>query len=199
MMDCKKALGACDGDTEKAMDWLRAKGIARAASAAERVATEGLVGIFTDSRGTMLVEVNSETDFVGKNSDFHDFVGVVARAAAEYSSAEGGKAVTPEQLLAHNGGTIQNALGLAVASIRENIVIKRVAAGTWCVCKVCAKGRGPRPDCRANTLMGSVLIFFHFVSSNRRIHQYNLVLETSCAATCTAGWAATRRPPRASA
>ena len=140
MMDCKKALGACDGDTEKAMDWLRAKGIARAASAAERVATEGLVGIFTDSRGTMLVEVNSETDFVGKNSDFHDFVGVVARAAAEYSSSEGCEAVTPEQLLAHNGGTIQNALGLAVASIRENIVIKRVAAGTWCVCTVCAMG-----------------------------------------------------------
>jgi len=127
MMDCKKALGACDGDTDKAMDWLRAKGIARAASSAERIASEGLVGVFTDSRGITLVEVNSETDFVGKNSDFHNFVDIVARAAADYSA--GGKDVSPEELLAHNGGAIQNALGLAVATIRENIVVKRVTAG----------------------------------------------------------------------
>lgn len=137
MMDCKKALGACGGDMGKAMDWLRAKGIARAAAASDRVATEGLVGILSDSRGITLVEVNSETDFVGKNADFHNFVGLVARSAADFSSSASGEAfakdgkhvvIAPEALLAHNGGAVQNALGLAVATIRENIVIKRIAA-----------------------------------------------------------------------
>ena len=74
MMDCKKALEACDGDREKAVDWLREKGIAKAAKKESRIAAEGLCQIKTDGNTAVIVEVNSETDFVAKNKEFTDFV-----------------------------------------------------------------------------------------------------------------------------
>ena len=74
MMDCKKALEACDGDQEKAVDWLREKGIAKAAKKESRIAAEGLCQIKTDGNTAVIVEVNSETDFVAKNKEFTDFV-----------------------------------------------------------------------------------------------------------------------------
>ena len=74
MMDCKKALEACDGDQEKAIDWLREKGIAKAAKKESRIAAEGLCQIKTDGNTAVIVEVNSETDFVAKNKEFTDFV-----------------------------------------------------------------------------------------------------------------------------
>ena len=144
MMDCKKALGECDGNVDGAMDWLRAKGIARAAKNADRVAQEGLVAVLSSQivggRGSSvtLVEINSETDFVGKNADFHQFVSTVAHAAAAHGAAADGATVTllpngasassisPDAFLAANSGAMQNALGLVIASIRENIVIKRI-------------------------------------------------------------------------
>ena len=74
MMDCKKALEACEGNQEKAIDWLREKGIAKAAKKESRIAAEGLCQIKTDGNTAVIVEVNSETDFVAKNKEFTDFV-----------------------------------------------------------------------------------------------------------------------------
>lgn len=74
MMDCKKALEACEGNQEKAVDWLREKGIAKAAKKESRIAAEGLSQIKVDGNTAAMVEVNSETDFVAKNSEFTSFV-----------------------------------------------------------------------------------------------------------------------------
>lgn len=81
MMDCKKALTECGGDTEAAVDKLRTKGLATAAKKAGRVASEGLVGIATDGGRGAVVEINSETDFVARNDAFQDLVGTVAELA----------------------------------------------------------------------------------------------------------------------
>lgn len=81
MMDCKKALTECDGDTNAAVDWLRTKGLASAAKKAGRVASEGLVGLVTDGGKGAIVEINSETDFVARNEDFQGLVGKVAELA----------------------------------------------------------------------------------------------------------------------
>ena len=74
MMDCKKALEACEGNQDKAVDWLREKGIAKAAKKESRIAAEGLSQIKTDGNNAVIVEVNSETDFVAKNNEFTSFV-----------------------------------------------------------------------------------------------------------------------------
>src|SRR5262245_15268660 len=81
MMDCKKALSETGGNLEAAVDWLRAKGIAKAARKASRVAAEGLIGIAVEGRQAALVEVNSETDFVARNPDFQALVNAIAAAA----------------------------------------------------------------------------------------------------------------------
>src|SRR3979409_1394282 len=83
MMDCKKALGEVQGDLEKAVDWLRTKGLSAAAKKAGRIAAEGLVGgAATGNRGAV-VEVNAETDFVGRNEIFQKFVATTARIALD--------------------------------------------------------------------------------------------------------------------
>ena len=74
MLDCKKALEACDGDKEKAVDWLREKGISKAAKKASRIAAEGKADILINGNNAVIVEVNSETDFVAKNSEFTGLV-----------------------------------------------------------------------------------------------------------------------------
>ena len=82
MMDCKKALAATDGDMDKAVEFLREKGLAAAAKKAGRIAAEGLVTIVTDGDSrAAIVEVNSETDFVAKNSDFQEYEKEVAQQA----------------------------------------------------------------------------------------------------------------------
>ena len=78
-MDCKKALEACDGDLEKSFDWLREKGIAKAAKKADRIAAEGLTAFVIDGNTAGIVEVNSETDFVAKNAEFQELVQLVAK------------------------------------------------------------------------------------------------------------------------
>ena len=82
MMDCKKALNEVAGDLEKAIDWLRTKGLSAAAKKAGRVAAEGLVGVAANGTRGAVVEVNAETDFVGRNEQFQKFVGQVARHRA---------------------------------------------------------------------------------------------------------------------
>ena len=81
MMDAKKALTETDGDFEAAIDWLRTKGLAKAAKKSSRVAAEGLVAVAVKDGKGVAVEVNSETDFVAKNSDFQEMVGAIASAA----------------------------------------------------------------------------------------------------------------------
>src|SRR5215475_9739699 len=83
MMDCKNALNETQGDMEAAMDWLRKKGITKAAKKAGRAAAEGLIGVATGGNVGALVEVNSETDFVARNDDFKDFVKTAAKLALE--------------------------------------------------------------------------------------------------------------------
>ena len=81
MMDCKAALKENDGDMEAAVDWLRAKGLAKAAKKAGRVAAEGLIGLAENGSEAALVEVNSETDFVARNPSFQEMVGAVSSSA----------------------------------------------------------------------------------------------------------------------
>src|ERR1700693_6619946 len=81
MMDCKSALTETSGDMEAAVDWLRTKGLAKAAKKAGRVAAEGLIGIATAPGRAVMVEVNSETDFVARNADFQRLVSRIAAAA----------------------------------------------------------------------------------------------------------------------
>jgi elongation factor Ts len=81
MMDAKKALVETDGDMEAAVDWLRTKGLAKAAKKSGRVAAEGLVGVAVDGGVGVAVEVNSETDFVAKNGDFQKMVSSIAKVA----------------------------------------------------------------------------------------------------------------------
>ena len=123
MMDCKKALTESEGDLERAIDWLRAKGIAKASKSAARAATEGLVAISPINEELILIEVNSETDFVSRNNDFHTFVETIAREA---SGSVGVGAVDVAAFLKANNGFVQNQLTDTINVIRENIVLKRI-------------------------------------------------------------------------
>eukprot|EP00598_Pedospumella_elongata_P012215 CAMPEP_0185012038 /NCGR_PEP_ID=MMETSP1098-20130426/98100_1 /TAXON_ID=89044 /ORGANISM="Spumella elongata, Strain CCAP 955/1" /LENGTH=336 /DNA_ID=CAMNT_0027541089 /DNA_START=59 /DNA_END=1069 /DNA_ORIENTATION=+ len=131
MMDCKKALSAegVNGDIKLAMDWLRAKGIARAASNADRVTMEGVIAVNRNptSGVVTVVEVNSETDFVSLNKDFHQFVSLVSTTVSEQLNKEGAVSISDLMNLQPKGTThtMKDALGDIISSIRENIVIKR--------------------------------------------------------------------------
>src|SRR5579872_3671244 len=81
MMDCKSALAEANGDLDSAIDWLRKKGLSKAAKKADRVAAEGLVGVASAGNAGALVEVNAETDFVGRNDEFKGFVKQAANLA----------------------------------------------------------------------------------------------------------------------
>ncbi|MBR0350945.1 MAG: elongation factor Ts [Clostridia bacterium] len=128
MMDCKKVLTETDGDLEKAAELLRERGIAKAAKKSGRIAAEGLVEgcISEDGKVGAIVEVNSETDFVGKNEEFKKFVADVARQVVEKNPA------TVEDLLAQEsiavaGKTVNEVLVEKIATIGENITIRRFA------------------------------------------------------------------------
>lgn len=88
MMDCKKALEACNGDIEASFDWLREKGIAKAAKKADRIAAEGLTAFVVDGNKAALVEVNSETDFVAKNAEFQELVKLVGATVVANNPAD---------------------------------------------------------------------------------------------------------------
>ena len=94
MMDCKAALGETNGDVEAAIDWLRKKGLMKAAKKAGRVAAEGLVGVAVGGDTGALVEVNSETDFVARNDQFKEFVKNAAEIASQLADGKLPKAVT---------------------------------------------------------------------------------------------------------
>ena len=125
MMDCKKALEACDGDIEKSFDWLREKGIAKAAKKADRVAAEGLVAIkiSDDNTKATVVEVNSETDFVAKNEKFMSFVEGVAKTILATNPAD--VEALKEEKFDGTDRTVTETLNDLVLSIGENMKVRR--------------------------------------------------------------------------
>jgi elongation factor Ts len=123
MMDCKKALAENNGEMEASIDWLRAKGLAAAAKKAGRTAAEGLVGVAVEGNRGAVVEVNSETDFVGKNDTFQDFVRNVAQLALQHGNDV--EALAAAQY--PGGGTVQEKLTDNIAKIGENQSLRRAA------------------------------------------------------------------------
>ena len=126
MMDCKKALTATDGDKEKAIEWLREKGLATAEKKASRVAAEGLCRtlVSEDGKKAVVVEVNSETDFVAKNEKFITYVEEVAAQALDTQAADI-DAFLSEPWKADPSKTVKEALAAQIAVIGENMNIRR--------------------------------------------------------------------------
>ncbi len=122
MMDCKKALAETNGDMEAAVDWLRTRGLAKAAKKADRVAAEGLVGVATNGTTAAVVEVNSETDFVGRNEQFQNIVSTVAKLALD---ANGDVAKLGEMPFPGTGHSVQAELTEAISKIGENMNLRR--------------------------------------------------------------------------
>ena len=122
MMDCKAALNETQGELEAAVDWLRKKGLAKAAKKAGRVAAEGLVGIARSGTKAAVVEVNAETDFVARNDHFQGLVKMIADVAL----SAGGDI---EKIKAAKAGsmTIEEAIAHAIATIGENMTLRRAA------------------------------------------------------------------------
>lgn len=126
MMDCKKALTNTDGDMDKAVDYLRENGLAKAEKKAGRIAAEGIVktDISADGKSAAIVEVNSETDFVAKNEKFQEFVGAVA-SQVNASGAADIDAFMEEAWAADTSKTVKEELASMIATIGENMNIRR--------------------------------------------------------------------------
>ncbi len=121
MMDAKKALTETDGDMDAAVDWLRTKGLAKAAKKAGRTAAEGLVAVAVDGNTGVAVEVNSETDFVGKNADFQKMVAGISAAALKVDDLDA-------LMAADMGGkTVQDEITSKIATIGENMSVRRMS------------------------------------------------------------------------
>lgn len=127
MMDCKKALTESNGDMDKAIEFLREKGLAAAAKKAGRIAAEGLVESYISEDGKIgaLVEVNSETDFVAKNADFQQFVSNVVKIVADKNPAD--MDALMNETYPENGLTVAEALREKILTIGENLNIRRFA------------------------------------------------------------------------
>ena len=125
MMDAKKALVETDGDQEAAMDWLRAKGIAKADKKSGRTAAEGLIGMAASADKGVLVELNSETDFVARNENFQKLVRELADVALV---TEGGVEELKQAIMVSTGKTVDTTITEAVATIGENMDLRRVEA-----------------------------------------------------------------------
>ena len=121
MMDAKKALTETNGDMEAAVDWLRTKGLANAAKKSGRTAAEGLVAVATDGGKGVAVEVNSETDFVGKNAEFQSMVASIARTALGVDDIEALRAAEID------GKPVSSVVTDAIAKIGENLTLRRMA------------------------------------------------------------------------
>lgn len=121
MLDCKKALEACDGNIDAAIDWLREKGISKAAKKADRIAAEGVAEVKIDGNNAVIVEVNSETDFVAKNEEFKEMVNIILDAIM------GNDPKTVEDVLALtvDGKTIEEIIAGKTATIGEKLSFRR--------------------------------------------------------------------------
>jgi elongation factor Ts len=127
MMDCKKALQETDGDMDKAIDFLREKGIAKAAKKSDRIAAEGITNILTEGNDAVILEVNSETDFVAKNEGFQTLVKELSEQLLK------NKPASVEDALAQtmdNGATVADHINAAIAKIGEKISLRRFTVFT---------------------------------------------------------------------
>jgi len=122
MMDCKKALTETNGDMEKAIDWLREKGIAKAAKKADRIAAEGMTFIAVEGNAAVILEVNSETDFVAKNEAFQTLVKELAAHLLKQKPASLDEALGQTM---DNGSAVQDYINEAIAKIGEKITLRR--------------------------------------------------------------------------
>ncbi len=122
MMDCKTALNETKGDIQAAVDWLRSKGLSKAAKKAGRVAAEGLIGAVVEGGKGVLVEVNSETDFVARNEEFQGLVKMIAQVASRVGT-------DVEKIKAAKVGnlSVAEALTASIAKIGENMTLRRAA------------------------------------------------------------------------
>jgi elongation factor Ts len=123
MMDCKTALSESNGEIEAAVDWLRKKGLAKAAKKSGRIAAEGLVGAAVEANFGVVVEVNSETDFVARNDDFQSLVRGVLAVAIDKGASVDAEAIKGAHF--PGGGTVADAIANAIATIGENITLRR--------------------------------------------------------------------------
>ena len=121
MMDAKKALQETDGDMEAAQDWLRTKGLSKAAKKSDRTAAEGLVGVAVEGARGVAVELNAETDFVAKNAEFQALVSDVTRTALGVDDVEALRGADM------GGKTVETAITDAIAKIGENMTLRRMA------------------------------------------------------------------------
>ena len=122
MMDCKKALGETKGDMDAAIDWLRTKGLATAAKKSGRVASEGLVAIAVEGTSGAVVELNAETDFVARNTEFQDF----ARSLSGLALAAGDLDTLRAATYPDTGRTVEEELTQKIATIGENMTLRRM-------------------------------------------------------------------------
>ena len=123
MMDCKAALTETSGDMQAAQDWLRKKGLSKAAKKAGRVAAEGLIGAVTSGAKGVVVEVNSETDFVARNEQFQGLVKMIAQVALH-----NGADVDKIKAAKVGDVTVETAISDAIATIGENMSLRRAAS-----------------------------------------------------------------------
>jgi elongation factor Ts len=125
MMDCKTALNESNGDIEAAIDWLRKKGLSKAAKKSGRIAAEGLIAVAVSGHDGVAIEVNSETDFVARNEEFQALAHTIALVALE-------KGLTDVEALKGThypgGGTVADAIANAIATIGENMTLRRAAS-----------------------------------------------------------------------
>lgn len=121
MLDCKKALQKSEGNMEKAIDWLREKGISKAAKKESRIAAEGLSEILVDGNKAVILEINSETDFVAKNAEFTNFVSLLAKVVLENCP----KTMEEAMELPMGDGTVNSSLINLIAKIGEKISFRR--------------------------------------------------------------------------
>ncbi|AJH79537.1 MULTISPECIES: translation elongation factor Ts [Heyndrickxia] len=127
MMDCKKALTETNGDMEKAVDYLREKGIAKAAKKADRVAAEGTTYVLSEGNHAVILEVNAETDFVAKNAEFQNLVKEIAEHLLKSKPADLDTAL---QSTMANGSTVNDFITQAISKIGEKISLRRFALKT---------------------------------------------------------------------
>lgn len=127
MMDCKKALVETDGDIEKAIDYLREKGIAKAAKKADRIAAEGMTYVGVKGNDAVIVEINSETDFVARNEGFQELVKEIANQILE-TKPESVDALLETKL--STGDTVSERINKAISTIGEKLSLRRFAIRT---------------------------------------------------------------------
>ncbi len=125
MMDCKTALGETGGDAEAAIDWLRKKGLSKAAKKSGRIAAEGLVAVCVDGLNGVVIELNSETDFVARNAEFQMLAKNIAAVALRTGTAD---AESLKVAAYPGGGTVGDAITNAIAVIGENMTLRRAAS-----------------------------------------------------------------------